>query len=127
MMASLYAGVSGLKNHQLKMNVIGDNIANINTIGYKPGRVNFQEALVQTYKGAGRPSRHRRHQSASGRAGNAGRPIDNLFIQGGLETTGQITDLAIQGSGFFILADTNGKPVLHSRRSLWIRRQLQPG
>ena len=56
MMASLFAGVSGLKNHQVKMNVIGNNIANVNTIGFKPGRVNFQEALVQTTKGAGRPS-----------------------------------------------------------------------
>lgn len=109
MMASLYAGVSGLKNHQLKMNVIGDNIANINTIGYKPGRVNFQEALVQTFKGAGRPN------AVTGGTnplqvglGMQVASIDNLFIQGGLETTGQITDLAIQGSGFFILGDTNG-------------------
>ena len=109
MMASLYSGVSGLKNHQTKLNVIGNNIANVNTIGYKTGRVNFQEALVQTYKGAGRPS------SISGGTnpqqlglGMQVATIDNLFIQGGLETTGQITDLAIQGSGFFILADNNG-------------------
>jgi len=109
MMASLYSGVSGLKNHQIKLNVIGDNIANVNTIGYKTGRVNFQEALVQTFRGAGRPS------SVSGGTnplqlglGMQVATIDNLFIQGGLETTGQITDLAIQGSGFFILADNNG-------------------
>ena len=56
MMASLFAGVSGLKNHQVKLNVIGNNIANVNTIGFKAGRVNFQEELVQTTKGAGRPS-----------------------------------------------------------------------
>jgi len=108
MMASLFAGVSGLKNHQVKMNVIGNNIANINTIGYKTSRVNFQEALVQTFKGAGRPS------TVSGGTnpiqlglGMQVASIDNLFLQGGLETTGQITDLAIQGSGFFILGDTN--------------------
>ncbi len=110
MMASLFAGVSGLRNHQLKMNVIGDNIANVNTIGYKPGRVTFQESLVQTYKGAGRPS------SVSGGTnpiqlglGMTVGTIDNLFQQGGLETTGQITDLAIQGSGFFVLSDGTGK------------------
>ena len=109
MMASLFAGVSGLKNHQVKMNVIGNNIANINTIGYKPGRVNFQEALVQTFKGAGRPS------AISGGTnpvqlglGMQVSTIDNLFQQGGLETTGQITDLAIQGQGFFVLGDNNG-------------------
>ena len=118
MMASLFAGVSGLKNHQTKMNVIGNNIANVNTIGFKSGRVNFQEALVQTTKGAGRPS------SVSGGTnpvqlglGMQVASVDNLFLQGGLETTGQISDLAIQGSGFFILADNNGigfKPCLFS-------------
>jgi len=109
MMGSLYSGVSGLKNHQTKMNVIGNNIANVNTIGFKSGRVNFQEALVQTYKGAGRPS------AVSGGTnpiqlglGMQVATIDNLFLQGGLETTGQITDLAIQGQGFFILGDNFG-------------------
>ncbi len=109
MMASLYAGVSGLKNHQIRMNVIGNNIANINTIGYKTSRVNFQEALVQTFRGAGRPS------ATSGGTnpvqlglGMQVASIDTLFQQGGLETTGQITDLAIQGSGFFVLGDTAG-------------------
>jgi len=52
MMASLFSGVSGLKNHQQKLNVIGNNIANINTIGYKRSRINFREALVQTRTGA---------------------------------------------------------------------------
>ena len=110
MMSSLYAGVSGLRNHQIKMNVIGNNIANVNTIGYKVGRVTFQEALVQTLKGAGRPS------SISGGTnpvqmglGMTVSAVDTLFQQGGLETTGQITDLAIQGSGFFILSDGNGQ------------------
>lgn len=109
MMASLFAGVSGLKNHQTKMNVIGNNIANINTIGFKTSRVNFQEALVQTSKGAGRPS------TVSGGTnpiqlglGMQVSSVDTLFQQGGLETTGQITDLAIQGSGFFVLGDVNG-------------------
>ena len=108
MMASLYAGVSGLKNHQVKMNVIGNNFANINTIGFQASRVNFQEALVQTFRGAGRPS------TVSGGTnpvqlglGMEVGAIDTLFKQGGLETTGQITDLAIQGSGFFVLGDAN--------------------
>ena len=108
MMASLFSGVSGLKNHQMKLNVIGNNVANINTIGFKASRVNFQEALVQTTKGAGRPS------SVTGGTnpvqlglGMQVASIDTLFQQGGLETTGQITDLAIQGSGFFVLGDGN--------------------
>lgn len=92
------------------MNVIGNNIANVNTIGFKAGRVTFREALVQTFKGAGRPS------AISGGTnpiqlglGMTVSTIDNLFQQGGLETTGQITDLAIQGSGFFILSDNTGR------------------
>ncbi|MCK4632003.1 MAG: flagellar hook-basal body complex protein [candidate division Zixibacteria bacterium] len=108
MMASLFAGVSGLKNHQVKLNVIGNNIANVNTIGFKSSRVNFQEALIQTFKGAGRPS------DITGGTnpiqlglGMKVASVDTLFAQGGLETTGQITDLAIQGSGFFVLGDGN--------------------
>jgi flagellar hook protein FlgE len=106
MMASLFAGVSGLKNHQTKMNVVGDNIANVNTIGFKMGRVTFQEALVQTLRGAGRPSTtHGGSNPLQLGLGMSLASIDNLFIQGGLETTGQTTDLAIQGSGFFVLSD----------------------
>ncbi|MBU8934915.1 MAG: flagellar hook-basal body complex protein [candidate division Zixibacteria bacterium] len=108
MMASLFAGVSGLKNHQVKMNVIGNNIANINTIGFKGSRVTFQEALVQTSRGAGRPSNLNggTNPIQLGLGMEVG-AIDTLFTQGGLETTGQITDLAIQGSGFFVLGDAN--------------------
>lgn len=107
--ASLFAGVSGLRNHQIRMDVIGNNIANVNTIGFKASRVNFQEALVQSLKGAGRPS------AVSGGTnpiqlglGMQVASIDKLFQQGGLESTGQITDMAIQGSGFFILSDATG-------------------
>ena len=106
MMASLFAGVSGLRNHQVRMNVVGNNIANVNTLGFKAGRVTFQEALVQTFRGAGRAT------STSGGTnplqlglGMSLATIDNLFLQGGLETTGQTTDLGIQGSGFFVLSD----------------------
>ncbi len=110
MMASMFSGVSGLRNNLVKMNVIGNNIANVNTVGFKAGRVTFREALVQNYKAAGRPS------AISGGTnpvqlglGMQVSTIDNLFQQGGLETTGQITDLAIQGSGFFILSDGTGR------------------
>jgi flagellar hook protein FlgE len=110
MMSSLFAGVSGLRNHQVKMNVIGNNIANVNTIGFKGGRATFQEALVQTLRGAGRPT------NLSGGTnpvqiglGMTVAAVDTIFQQGGLETTGQITDLAIQGSGFFVLSDGNGE------------------
>ena len=52
MMRSLFSGVSGLRNHQLKMDVIGNNIANINTVGFKAGRARFAEAFSQSLQAA---------------------------------------------------------------------------
>ena len=110
MMSSLFSGVSGLRNHQVRMNVIGNNIANVNTTGFKSSRVLFQDALVQTVKGAGRPSEISggTNPIQIGLGMKVG-TVDTLFTQGGLETTGQITDLAIQGSGFFVLSDGSGE------------------
>lgn len=114
MMPSLFAGVSGLRNHQVKMNVVGDNIANVNTIGFKAGRVTFQEALVQTLQGASRPTATMGGTNPKQLGlGMSLSTIDNIFLQGGLETTGQITDLAIQGSGFFVLS--NGQQEFYTR------------
>ncbi len=55
MMRSMYSGVSGLRVHQSKMDVIGNNIANVNTVGFKGSKVTFQEVFSQTIKGAGSP------------------------------------------------------------------------
>jgi flagellar hook protein FlgE len=101
---SLFSGVSGLRNHQVMMDVIGNNISNINTIGFKSARVSFSETFAQTLRGATQPS------SESGGTnplqvglGMNISSIDTIFTQGNLETTGQVTDLAIQGNGFFIV------------------------
>ena len=59
MMRSLYSGVSGLQNHQIRMDVIGNNISNVNTTGFKKGRVNFQDMLSQTISGAARPTENK--------------------------------------------------------------------
>ncbi len=56
MMRSMFAGVSGLKTHQVRMDVIGNNIANVNTAGYKASRATFQEMLTQTMRGASAPT-----------------------------------------------------------------------
>jgi len=101
---SLYSGVSGLKNHQVMMDVIGNNIANINTVGYKSGRVTFSETFSQMMQNATQPF------SGTGGSnpiqvglGMAVNSVDTIFSQGNLETTGQSTDLAIQGNAFFIV------------------------
>lgn len=104
MMRSLYAGVSGLQNHQIRMDVLGNNIANVNTIGFKKGRVNFQDLLSQTMAGAAKPTDEvggvNPKQVGLGMTVAA---IDTIFTQGSLQTTGVMTDLSIQGNGFFLL------------------------
>lgn len=110
MMRSLFAGVSGLRNHQVRMDVIGNNIANVNTTGYKASRVTFKEAFAQQLQGASRPPGDSGDVSGGvnpvqvGLGMNIG-SIDLLFTQGNLETTGVTTDLAIQGDAFFVVSD----------------------
>ncbi len=104
MMRSLYSGVSGLQNHQVRMDVIGNNISNINTVGFKKGRVNFQDLLSQTMAGASRPTVEIGgvNPKQVGLGMNIA-SIDTIHTQGSLQTTGVMTDLAIQGSGFFVM------------------------
>lgn len=114
MISSLFSGASGLRNHVVRMDVIGNNIANVNSVGYKRSRTLFQESLIQTLKGAGRPSAVSGGTNPLQRGlGMSVASIDNIFTQGGLETSGQITDLAIQGNGFFVLSD--GRQNFYSR------------
>ena len=104
MMRSMFAGVSGLRNHQTRMDVIGNNIANVNTVGYKTSRVTFQDALSQTIRGATAPQGNRGGVNPQQVGlGVALSSIDVLHTPGNLQTTGVNTDLAIQGNGFFIL------------------------
>jgi len=104
MMRSLFSGVSGLQNHQTRMDVIGNNIANINTTGFKRNRVNFQDILYQQLQGAARPT-----EEIGGvnprevGLGMSVASIDTVHTQGSLQTTGIGTDLAISGNGFFVL------------------------
>jgi flagellar hook protein FlgE len=110
MMRSLFAAVSGLKNHQTRMDVIGNNIANVNTFGFKASRVTFEESLSQLVASASRPP-----GGPSGSVGGTNpfqvglgmsiASIDQIFTQGNLEATGVNTDLAIQGPSFFVLSD----------------------
>ncbi len=106
MMRSLFAGVSGLRNHQTKMDVIGNNIANVNTVAYKSSRVTFAEAFAQLLQGASRPPGDLGgiNPIQIGLGSKIG-SIDQNFAQGNLESTGGSTDLAIQGDGLFVVSD----------------------
>ncbi len=110
MMRSLYAGVSGLKNHQTRMDVIGNNISNVNTYGYKAERVTFQDLLSQSMSGASAPQDNKGGVNPKQVGlGMMIASIDKLFTQGSLQTTGKETDLAISGDGMFILRDGDKK------------------
>jgi len=106
MMRSLFSGVSGLQNHQTRMDVIGNNIANINTTGFKRNRVNFQDILYQQLQGASRPTEDLGGVNPKEVGlGMSVASIDTIHIQGALQTTAVQTDLAIIGNGFFVLDD----------------------
>jgi len=110
MMRSLFSGVSGLKNHQTRMDVIGNNISNVNTYGYKTSRVTFQDMLSQTIAGAAKPEETKGGVNPKQVGlGMTIASIDKLFTQGSLQTTGNQTDLAISGDGFFITAKGDRK------------------
>jgi flagellar hook protein FlgE len=104
MMRSLYSGVSGLQNHQTRMDVIGNNISNVNTTGFKRNRVNFQDLIYQQLGAAARPT-----EDVGGvnpkevGLGMTIASIDTIHTQGTLQSTGNQTDLAIQNTGFFVL------------------------
>lgn len=108
MMRSLYSAISGLKNHQVKMDVIGNNIANVNTTGFKRSRVTFATTLSQTLKGASTPTTTLGGTNAMqvGMGAMLG-SIDQIMTQGSTQSTGKGTDMLIQGPGFFVL-DNNG-------------------
>lgn len=106
MMTSLFSAVAGLSTHQTKMDVIGDNLANVNTIGFKSSRVSFATGFSQLMKPAEGPIDGRGGSNAiEVGLGTRINSIDRVFSQGNFENTGNRNDLAIQGDGFFVLGD----------------------
>ena len=109
MMRSLSSAIAALRNHQLYLDVIAANISNVNTTAYKSSKISFQELLSQTIRAAAAPQ-----------GGLAGRnavqiglgmvlgSVDTNFTQGSLQATGKMTDLAIQGDGFFVVEGAQG-------------------
>jgi flagellar hook protein FlgE len=104
MLRSLFSGISGLRAHQQMMDVTGNNIANVNTVGYKSSQVEFQDTLSQMVNAAGAP------QNGAGGTnpaqvglGVSTASIANNFSQGAAETTGKSSDMMIQGDGFFVV------------------------
>ena len=97
--SSLFSGISGLSTLGNSMTVIGDNIANVNTVGFKSSRVTFQDVLSQTVATVAGTSQVGRGTSLA--------DITSSFSQGSFESTDSTTDLAIGGEGFFVVRDPN--------------------
>lgn len=104
--SSMNTAVSGLRAHQLMLDVTANNISNVNTPGFKGGRATFSDVLSQTIAGATAPtgSLGGTDPQQVGLGVRTG-AITNLFTQGGILTTNKPTDLAIQGDGFYVLSD----------------------
>ncbi|CAI9390931.1 flagellar basal body rod protein FlgG [Niallia sp. Sow4_A1] len=104
MLRSLYSGISGMKNFQTKLDVTGNNIANVNTYGFKKGRVTFSDLISQTTASATAPSATTGGINAK-QVGLGAQiaSVDTLHTQGSMQTTGRILDLAISGDGYFVL------------------------
>lgn len=111
MMRSFFSAISGLRGHQLMMDVVGNNIANVNTTGYKGARVTFQDIMSQTVRAAGAPTAAVGGQNPV-QVGLGIQPssIDTILSQGSLQVTAKPTDLALQGDGYFVLSDNAATP-----------------
>lgn len=114
MIRSMYSGVTGIKNHQVRMDTLSNNIANVNTSGYKSSRANFQDALYQTMRTEGES----RNPSQIGLGMQVG-SISVNFTQGPMLYTGRTLDVGIDGEGFFIVNsndnDTTGENARYTR------------
>ena len=117
MMRSLFSGVSGLKSHQTRMDVIGNNIANVNTIGFKSSRVTFADTLYQTQTGAAAPTNTVGGTNPKQIGLGVGvASIDLLFNDASTQSTGKNTDLALSGNGLFVVSrDKDGKDKYYTR------------
>lgn len=109
MLGSFYSGISGLNVNSLAINVVGNNISNVNTVGFKGSRASFEDALYQSVYGTS-------GSSQIGRGANLS-SVDTLFAQGSFESTTSATDLAIGGKGFFVVRSPNNAGNLYYTRA----------
>ena len=114
MSRALFTAVSGLRNHQVWLDVIGNNIANANTVGYKSSTVVFNDILGQTISSGTAPTADKGgvNPVQVGLGMTIG-SVGQNFLQGSIQTTNRNTDMAVQGDGFFVLS--NGSDRTYSR------------
>ncbi len=116
MLKSLFSGVAGLQSHQIAMDVESNNIANVNTIGFKYSRANFSDLLAQTNQIATAPQGELGGKNAVQIGlGATVASVTRLHTQGSIQNTDKNTDVAIQGDGFFIVSADGGDTYKYTR------------
>ena len=112
MIKSMYSGVSGLRAHQAKMDVVGNNIANVNTAGYKSSRVTFSDVFTQTNSTATAPADDGTIGGMNPQQIGLGVTVNSIdldFNAGSPQDTGRTLDVALSGDGFFAIMNPSGE------------------
>ncbi|SOE01165.1 flagellar hook protein FlgE [Blastococcus haudaquaticus] len=110
MLRSMFSAISGLKAHQTKMDVTGNNIANVNTVGFKSSQTVFQDTLSQVIRAGGAPAADRGGTNpAQVGLGAKVAAITTNWTQGATQSTGRSTDFMIEGDGFFVTRGAGGE------------------
>ncbi|MDF7800930.1 flagellar hook-basal body complex protein [Pontiellaceae bacterium B1224] len=110
MINSMWSGVSGLRSHQTSMDVIGNDIANVNTLAFKQSNVSFQDAFYKSLTNPG--------EGTNGKQVGLGVSVGKItqdFNGGMLQETGVASDMAISGDGFFVMKDAAGLNTTYTR------------
>ena len=116
MMGALWSGVTGLQAHQVAMDVEGNNIANVNTVGFKYSRASFADLFSQTQKVATAPQGNLGGKNSMQIGlGSTVNTVTKIFKQGTIQTTDKQSDMAIQGDGFFVVSADGGKTYMYTR------------
>ena len=118
MMSSMTAAISGLKAHQTRMDVISNNIANVNTVGYKASRVTFKEAYSKQLSSATAPNEELGTGGTNPTQVGIGVSIITVstnFTSGSIETTENVLDVAIDGAGFLVVKNNDAGEFLYTR------------
>ena len=111
MLRSLWTAATGMQAQALNIDVISNNLANVNTTGFKRSRADFQDLLYETLRVAGSPSSESTEVPTGIQLGHGVRPaaVQKIFIQGGYQHTENELDIAIEGDGFFQILQPNGE------------------
>jgi len=116
MLKSLFSGVSGLQSHQVAMDIVSNNIANVNTVGFKYSRANFSNLLAQTKSIATGPQGQLGGKNpVQVGLGSTVSSATRIFSQGSIQNSSKNTDVAIQGDGFFIISPDAGNSYKYTR------------